>query len=125
MNLNTALWVVSVTMVAGCGATAAVPAQRLEDAQSATRMARNLGAEGMPPARPYLRLAEEQTAAANIAIVDGDNSRAEYLLVRAQADAELALAMAREERAKTLAQQAIEQAKAAPPAKNEDQGGRR
>jgi hypothetical protein len=43
---------------------------------------------------------------------DGDNRRAELILMRAQADAELALAQAREAQAKTEAQTAVDQVKA-------------
>jgi hypothetical protein len=43
---------------------------------------------------------------------DGDNRRAELILMRAQADAELSLAQAREAQAKAEAQQAVDHVKA-------------
>ena len=51
-------------------------------------------------------------AQAKAAMGDGDNKRADFLLVRAKADAELALAIAREVAAKAEAQKAVEQATA-------------
>jgi len=44
---------------------------------------------------------------------DGDNERAAYVLMRAQADAELALAMARENKTRTEAQSLIDRLRAA------------
>ncbi|MBN1606495.1 MAG: DUF4398 domain-containing protein [Polyangiaceae bacterium] len=81
----------------GCGATYPLPAQRMADAESAQRSARELGADSKPTAQLSLKLAGEQIEAAKRAIARGDNRRADFLLVRARADAELALALAREQ----------------------------
>ena len=48
----------------------------------------------VPQAALHLKLAEEQLLAAKALIRDNDNKRAEYVLMRAQADAELAIALA-------------------------------
>jgi hypothetical protein len=40
-----------------------------------------------------LKLAEEQLQAAKMLVRDNDNERAQYVLMRAQADAELAIAL--------------------------------
>ncbi len=87
-------------LVSACGASYAPPAQRLADAQSAERSATELGANAVPSAQLSLRLAQEQIAQAQKAMKEGDNVRADSLLIRAKADAELAVAQAREKGAK-------------------------
>jgi hypothetical protein len=93
----------------GCAATYAAPAQHLADAQSAERSAKELGAGNHPAAQLYLQLAHEQIGTANAAIRDGDNERADRLLARATSDAELAIALTREDAAKAGAQGATTQ----------------
>jgi hypothetical protein len=56
-----------------------------------------------------VKLADEQIADARKLIAKGDNERATYVLVRARADAELALALAREQNAINEKQQTVEQ----------------
>jgi hypothetical protein len=56
-----------------------------------------------------LQLAHDQIAQANIAITNGDNERADGLLLRARSDAELAIALVRDRNAKIGAQQAVVQ----------------
>jgi len=87
-------------LVGACGASYAPPTQRLADAQSAERSAGELGANGVPAAQLSLKLATEQIAQAQKAMKEGDNVRADSLLIRAKADAELAIAQAREKGAK-------------------------
>ena len=74
----------------GCGASYPSPAQHLADAQSAERSAAELGAANQPKAQLHLQLAHEQIGAANAAIRDGDNERADRLLARARSDADRA-----------------------------------
>ncbi len=81
--------------VAGC-ATMPVPTQRMADAESATRSARELGAANKTEAQLNLKLADEQIAKAKASMSDGDYKKADLLLIRAKADAELSLALARE-----------------------------
>jgi Domain of unknown function (DUF4398) len=87
-------------LAAGCGASYAPPTQRLADAQSAERSAGELGANSVPAAQLSLKLAQEQISQAQKAMAEGDNVRADSLLLRAKADAELAIAQAREKGAK-------------------------
>lgn len=110
----------------GCGTAAGVPAQRMADAESADRSARELGAANKSTAQLNLRLAEEQIEQAKRAVKDGDNERANLLLIRARADAELALARARLEDAvaaangaKTAANAALKQTE--PPSNENNQ----
>jgi hypothetical protein len=79
---------------------------------SAERSAEEVGATSNPRAQLHLKLAHEQIAQAKVLMADGDNRRAEFTLVRAKGDAELALALARSMNAKIEAQQAVEKASA-------------
>lgn len=92
------------------GASMPEPRQRLADAQSASRAAVEIGAEKNADARLHVQLAEEQIAAARARMAAGDNERATYLLVRARADAELAVALARQQQALDEKQAAADRA---------------
>lgn len=107
----------------GCAGTSPPPTQQLADVQSANRSATELGAQSTPEAKLHLKLAEEQLQQANVAIKDEDNARAESLLTRAKADAELAIALTRERKATADADMAIERAKAQ--RSNANEGGLR
>ena len=85
------------------------PKQPMAEAESASRSAREVGADSQPAAKLEVNLADEQIMAAKSAIAKGDNERATYLLVRARADAELALALAHEQNALDEKQKAVEQ----------------
>jgi hypothetical protein len=100
--------VLPVTFAIACGATFAAPTQRLADAESAQRSAQELGAAAQPAAKLHLKLADEQMTRAKKAMADGDNRAADSLLIRAKADSELALALAREQSASTEVQKAVE-----------------
>ena len=88
------------------------PTQRMADAQSAERSARELGANSVPAAQLSLTLAQEQISQGKAAMADGDNERADGLLKRARADAELAVAQARETGAKMGTQEAVKDSNA-------------
>jgi hypothetical protein len=91
----------------GCGASFPPPTQRMADAESAQRSAREVGANNEPSAQLSLKLADEQIAQAQKAMKDGDNKRADSLLIRAKVDAELAIAKAREKNARVAGQEAV------------------
>jgi hypothetical protein len=80
----------------GCGG-AAVPTERLTTAEAAIRGAQELGAARLPRAALHLKLAQEQSDKARQLIEDGYNDRAELALRRAQSDAELAIALTKEQ----------------------------
>lgn len=96
-------------LVWACGGGFPQPTERLADAQAAERSARELGADKEPASQLSLKLAQDQIAAAEKAIADDEYERADSLLVRAKADAELALAQAREHGARSEKQEAIEE----------------
>lgn len=95
-------------MSLGC-ASAPPPVQQMADAQSASRSADELGAQKNPKAQLHLKLAEEQISLARAAMKDDDNERAESLLTRAKADAELAIALTRASIAEQKANKAMDQ----------------
>jgi hypothetical protein len=79
----------------GCGSFPP-PTERLNTTQAAIRAASEVGAEQIPRAALHLKLAQEQTDKARAEMNDDDNEAADLNLRRAQADAELAIAIARE-----------------------------
>jgi hypothetical protein len=87
------------------------PTQRLADAEAAGRSAREVGADAQPVAKLEVKLADEEIAQAKALMASGDNRRADFVLMRARADAELALALAREQNANVETQRAIEQSR--------------
>jgi hypothetical protein len=101
-------FVVLLLAVAGC-AGGAVPNARLASSVAAVRGAREVGAESIPAASLYVRFSDEEIAKAKNLIANGDNDAADFQLQRAQADAELALSMARESTAQNQAQQSVNQ----------------
>ena len=100
--------VIAAPLVWACGATFPPPTQRMADAESAERSARELGANDEPVAKLSLQLAREQISQARAAMTDGENQRADSLLIRAKADAELAVAQARARSARVEGQGAID-----------------
>ena len=99
-------------LVFGCAGSYPPPTQQMADVQSASRSANELGAQSNPKAQLHLKLAEEQLDQAKIAMKDDDNERAHSLLTRAKADAELAVALTREDKAEHQASQAVDQSNA-------------
>ena len=104
-------FVAVAVFVVGCGSYPA-PTERVASAEAAIRGAQEVGANNVPQAALSVKLAQEEVQKAKQLMQDGDNRRAELILMRAQADAELSLAQAREAQAKTEAQQAVDQVKA-------------
>ena len=98
----------AVAFAVGCGSSFPAPTQPLADAEAADRSAQELGANNVPAAQLHLKLAQEQTTNARKLMKDGENKRAEALLLRAKADAELALSLAKEQKAKGEVGQAAE-----------------
>jgi hypothetical protein len=88
------------------------PTERMASSEATIRGAQEVGATGVPAAALSVKLAQEEVQKAKQLMQDGDNRRAELVLMRAQADAELALAQAREAQAKNDAAAALEQVKA-------------
>ncbi len=108
MKIQSGLVVLPIAFAVACGASFPAPTQRLADAESAQRSAQELGAAAQPAAQLHLKLADEQMTRAKKDMADGDNKAADSLLIRAKADSELALALAREQGAIVETQKAVE-----------------
>jgi hypothetical protein len=106
---NRLLWILAAPLAWGCGPSWPEPKAPLAEAEAASRSAREVGAETQPAAKLQVTLADEQIAAAKAQIAAGDNKQATYLLLRARADAELALALAHEQNALNEKQKAAQQ----------------
>ena len=99
--------VLFAVVIAGCGSSPVVVNQ--EASTSAIRAAEEVGASKVPSASLYLQLAKEELENAKVLAEKGDKEQAESMLLRAQADAELAVALSRGDADKTEATQALEQ----------------
>jgi hypothetical protein len=104
---------VATPLAWGCAKSWPEPKQPLADAEAAARSAREVGAESQPAAKLKVTLADEQIAEAKARIEKDDNERATFLVLRARADAELALALAHEQNALNAKQKAVEESNAA------------
>lgn len=92
----------------GCGSSPP-PTAQVATSGAEIRAARELNAQENPLAQYHLKLATDQMDQAKKLMDDGDNEKAEWVLVRAQADAELATSLAREVQTKKLAEDAQNQ----------------
>ncbi len=91
---------------AACGGSYPAPTEKMANTTAAVRAAEEVGGNKEPQAALHLKLAEEQLEQAKKLMAEEDNKRADYILMRADADAELAVALAREASAKAEAQKA-------------------
>jgi hypothetical protein len=95
---------VAAALSAACASTA--PNPREDSSSAAIRAAEEVGGAHTPEAALHLQLAKEQRLPNT-----SDKGRVDRLLMRAQADAELSLALARSEAEKAEAQGAIDKVK--------------
>ena len=107
--MKTIAWIGAASVALSACASSPVPADRLARSQAAVRSAHEVGAENVPPAALHLKVANEQLVVARRLIADGDNTRAEYILLRAESDANAALALAREAQARADAVKTLDQ----------------
>lgn len=91
--------------VAGCAGS---PALRTETSSSAIRAAEEVGADDIPRASFHLEAARDELARANDLSEAGKEDEAKSLLMRAEADAELAILLSREDNEKKEAALAME-----------------
>lgn len=106
--MRTALAVLSTTWIlAACGTTQ-IPSAKLVEAKADVRAARAVRADENPQAAMYLRLAQDKIDRAEGLIMDENYPAASSMLERAEADAELATAIAQEEAVRQRAEQAQE-----------------
>lgn len=103
-----------------CGSSE-VPAKQLADAEAGIRAANEVGAQDTPKAALQLKLAKDGLQRAQEQSKDGDNEQARATLEEAQADAELAVLIAKQEAIETRANQAKTRADGIDQAKSVDQ----
>lgn len=93
-----------------CGG-APVPNQQLTTAESSVRAAEVGGANEIPRGQLHLKYARDQINEAKKLMAEDENVLAKYALERAEADAELALAMAENDKAQREAQEQLNRIK--------------
>jgi hypothetical protein len=111
MSLRFPSLAAAILCAAGCASTANVPNEKAESSSAAIRAAEEVGASHDPDAALHLQLAKEQYEYAQRLPNPADKPRADRLMRRAQADAELALALARTDEDRSNAQAAIDKVK--------------
>ena len=101
-----------VVLVALCGcASAPITLDRLPETEAPMRAAEELGAARVPQAALELKLAQDEVQQAKLFAKDGNKQRADMMMLRAQADAELAVALSREAPLQVEAKNATEAVK--------------
>ena len=98
--------VLFTVVIAGCGSSPVVVNK--EASTSAIRAAEEVGASNVSSASLYLQLAKEELENAKVLEANGEKEQSESMLSRAQADAELAVALSHGDADKTEATQALE-----------------
>jgi hypothetical protein len=95
-----------------CATTAPAPSTRATTSSAAIRSAEEVGATHSPDAALHLQLAKEEFEHARQLTSPKDQAWSERLLMRAEADAELSLALARSKSEEDAAMGAIDRARA-------------
>jgi hypothetical protein len=103
----------SCTLLGACASSPA-PTRQLADSQAAVRVASELGSTDVPEAALHVQMAKDRIARAESLSRKGDNDDATRLLEEAKADADLAVALTREQLAENEAQAAQRQLQSAP-----------
>jgi uncharacterized protein DUF4398 len=99
----------AASFLASCGGGYPEPRNQLTASESAVRAAEVAGAQNSPQSALHLKRAREQIENARGLIEEGENERAEWVLRRAQSDADLALSLASEETQRKKATEAKEE----------------
>lgn len=99
-----AVSVAAATIIAGC---ANAPLRTEEASTSGIRAAEEAGAAKVPQASLHLQLAREELAQARALTAKGEKDKAASMLLRAEADAELAVVLSREDNERTEANAAM------------------
>jgi hypothetical protein len=104
MNIRYGFTSVALCLVVGCAGSAMSPS-KLAASEASVRGAEEAGAREEPQAGLHLKYAKDQLAEAKILSQRGDGEEADRMLARAQADAELAIAFAKQGSARRVALQ--------------------
>jgi type IV pilus biogenesis protein CpaD/CtpE len=101
----TILMVVGLALFSGC---ASAPPLRTEASTSGIRAAEEAGAVNVPQASLHLQLAKEELELAKGLSTKGEKERAASMLLRAEADAELAVELSHGDAEKAESKAAVE-----------------
>jgi len=93
--MRNALIVSVAACLIACGGSFPEPKEQAAATEAAVRSATEVGADKDPTSTLHLKYAKDQSEEAKKLIADGDNHRAEMVLGRAKADAELSLMLAK------------------------------
>jgi hypothetical protein len=99
--------IIALSLGASISGCASSPPLRTEQSTSGIRAAEEVGAAKVPRAALHLQLAKEELERARKLSDDGEKEQGTSMLMRAQADAELAVALSREDAERTEAQAAV------------------
>ncbi|SRR6266545_875134 len=94
------------SFLGACGGSSP-PTHQLTESQSAVRAAEEVGAQNTPKAALHLKMARDHLRNAEALIIEEEYDDAALVLKRAEADADLALSLAREAQARTQAEDAM------------------
>jgi hypothetical protein len=92
--------------------SAPITSDRVPATEAPMRAAEELGAAKVPQAALALKLAQDELQQSKVLLQEGNKQRSDVMLLRAQADAELAVALAREAPLQAEAKAAADQVKA-------------
>jgi hypothetical protein len=101
-----AVAIAAIAIAAGCATTP--PMRTTEASTSGIRAAEEVGAPQVPRAALHLQLAKEELGNAEGLAAKDEKEQASSMLTRAEADAELAVALSRESTEKSEALAAVE-----------------
>lgn len=104
--------IAGLAFVSACATASAVSSERLISSEGSIRAAEEVGADRVPTASLQLRLAKEEIQQAKQLLKDGNKAKAERVLAKAQADADYAMALAKEAPLRAEANEASERMKA-------------
>ncbi len=99
-----AVAIIAMTIAVGCASTSL----RTEATTSGIRAAEELGASSVPQASLHLQFAKEELERAQALNRNGDEEKAKSMLMCAEADAELAIALSHGDAEKAEATKAME-----------------
>ncbi|HTM46024.1 MAG TPA: DUF4398 domain-containing protein [Polyangiaceae bacterium] len=96
----------SLVLAVGCGGSA-MPVAKVADSKATIRAAEEAGASNNPQATLHLKLARDQLNQAEALINENENDRAALFLNQSQADAEVALGLAHEDKERSATQASL------------------
>ena len=102
---------VGLLALTGC-ASYPPPNAKVASSEAAIRAAEEADAKSVPRAALHLKLAEDQLEIGKALMKNDENERAEFVLARAQSDAELAIALSHTAESKEDAGKALDEVRA-------------